>query len=85
MQKPKNWSEQEEKKFQSWYKKQATKTGLNPNPDDKRHYYDYRRAYRAGVEPDPNNHWPSKFKDPNHPRRYIGGIDTITGKKKHKK
>jgi hypothetical protein len=25
---------------------------MDPNPDDPRHYYDYRAAYRAGAEPE---------------------------------
>ncbi|MFH1624611.1 MAG: hypothetical protein ABID54_05570, partial [Pseudomonadota bacterium] len=74
-----------EEDFQKWYKGWASKIGLNPSPDDPRHHYDYRAAYRAGVEPtisseDNKYHWPSQFKAPDHPNRYVGGMDTIMGK-----
>jgi len=35
-------SEEDEKQFQFWYKHWAKKTGINPDPDDPKHYYDYR-------------------------------------------
>jgi len=57
----------------------ARKLNLNPNPDDPKHYYDYRAAYLAGASPDKQGHWPSKFKLPEHPNRFVNGIDTITG------
>jgi N12 class adenine-specific DNA methylase len=73
----------EEAKFQGWYKEQARKTGIDPNPDDPRHKYDYRSAYKSGAEPqigeDGKYHWPSEFKADDHPNRYVDGIDTITG------
>ena len=52
--------------FQSWYQERATKAGINPNPDDPRHKYDYRAAYSAGAEPEispgksPRNTWLSR-------------------------
>lgn len=67
-------------KFKSWYKTHATKLGLNPDPDDPLHYYDYRAAYKAGAAPDEAGHWPSEFKTAEHPNRFVDGIDTITGK-----
>ncbi|MEE9365875.1 MAG: hypothetical protein V3W44_04225 [Dehalococcoidales bacterium] len=75
----------DESAFQEWYAKWAKKTGIDPDPDDPRHKYDYRAAFRAGVEPsisseDNKYHWPSQFKDPDHPNRFVGGIDTISGK-----
>ena len=33
-------SEEDEKQFQFWYKHWAKKTGINPDPDDPKHYYD---------------------------------------------
>jgi len=66
--------------FQGWYGGIADKWGLDPNPDDYRHYYDWRAAYEAGVRaPTEGDHWPSAFKRPGHPNRYVGGVDTITG------
>lgn len=71
-------------KFKRFYAGHAKERGLNPNPDAKEHHYDYRAAYKAGAKPDSSGHWPSKFKEKTHPNRYVGGIDTITGKKKGK-
>jgi hypothetical protein len=71
----------EEQAFQQWYRGWADTAGIDPNPDDPRHQYDYRGAYKSGVSPaiDPSDglyHWPSQFKDPDHPRRFIDGVDT---------
>ena len=74
----------DEQNFQNWYAQISKKTGLHPDPDDPAHEYDYRAAYRAGVEPqiDPTDglyHWPSEFKGPGHPNLVVDGIDTRTG------
>src|SRR3990167_3201722 len=71
----------EERQFQRWYGNQAILLGLNLNPDDPLHRYDYRGAYRAGMGPgyDPGSgemHWPSQFKAENHPNRFVNGVDT---------
>lgn len=66
--------------FRKWYAAQAAKTGINPDPYDPRHHYDYESAYAAGMEPDASGHWPSVYKAPDHPNRFINGVDTITGK-----
>ena len=76
---------QDEAAFQDWYRAWSRITGVNPNPDDPRHFYDNRAAFRAGAIPqiDPTDgryHWPSQFKAPGHPNRFVGGIDTITGR-----
>jgi hypothetical protein len=76
----------EELKFQKWYKSWAKRAGIDPDPDNPLHKYDYRGAYKAGLEPviseeDGLYHWDSQFKDEDHPNRYVGGIDTITGEK----
>ncbi len=68
-----------EPEFQRWYQGHAATLGLNSDPDDPQHFYDYRRAFAAGAGPDPAGHWPSQFKLAGHPNRYVGGIDTITG------
>lgn len=70
----------DESGFQTWYKGHAETQGINPDPDDPKHKYDYRAAYKAGVGPDDTGHWPSEFKDDDHPNRFIDGVDTkITG------
>ena len=69
----------DEEAFQTWYAEKAKKLGIAPNPDDPEHYYDYRSAFIAGVEPGEDNHWPSKFKLAGHPNRFVDGMDTITG------
>lgn len=69
-----------EVQFQKWYASWANKLGLNPNPDDPRHFYDYRAAFRAGAKPDSTGHWPSTYKREGHPNLYIHGMDTRTGK-----
>ncbi len=71
----------EETDFKKWYKDRSNKTGLDPNPDDPLHYYDYRAAYAAGVEPeidpeDGNYHWDSRYKSDDHPNRFVDGWDT---------
>ena len=79
-----NASAEQESAFQDWYAKQAYENGLSPNPDDPEHQYDWRAAHNAGAEgqlaEDGYKHWPSEFKRPDHPNRFIDGIDTITGK-----
>src|SRR5262245_36005176 len=69
----------EESNFRRWYNNYAVRLRLNPDPDDPRHQYDYRSAWKAGAKPDAQGHWPSQFKLPDHPNRYVNGIDTITG------
>lgn len=71
----------EEAEFQDWYAQKSQSSGLNPDPDHPLHYYDFRGAFRAGAEPDPmTGHWDSRFKKPDHPNRFVGGVDTITGR-----
>ena len=69
----------DEAKFQDWYRRYAQQLGLSLNPDDPEHYYDWRAAWQAGATPDRSGHWPSQFKAPGHPNRYVEGMDTITG------
>jgi len=72
---------QDEQSFRKWYAQKAQQLGLDPNPDDPRHHYDYRAAYQSGMEgpTEPGGHWDSRFKDAQHPNRFVGGMDTITG------
>lgn len=72
--------------FQEWYSGYAKRNKLDPNPDDPRHFYDYRAAFRAGAKPsrvdgDRREHLPSKYKLPGHPNQFVDGVDTITGRK----
>lgn len=66
-----------ERAFQSWYGLQAAPLGLDPNPDDPRHFYDYRGAFLHGGEAGPEGHFPSSFKTFDHPNRFVEGLDTI--------
>lgn len=49
----------EENNFQDWKAHMA--------PNDSGHDYDFRGAFKAGIEPAENGHWPDTFKKPNHP------------------
>ena len=74
----------EEATFQQWYADWAARAGINPDPDNPEHQYDYRAAWKAGAEPqiDPTDqryHWPSEFKADDHPNRVVDGVDTKTG------
>jgi hypothetical protein len=44
---------------------------LDPDPDGDLHKYDYRGAFKAGFSPDIDGHFPSKFKDDDHPNRFV--------------
>jgi len=52
-------SSTEEISFQKW----KSQYGPNDSGDD----YDLRGAYKAGLTPNDNGHWPDTFKKPNHP------------------
>lgn len=59
--------------FQRTYKEMATKMGLSLDPNDPKHFYDYRALYRetGKLEPDETGHFPSKYKLPGHPRKIL--------------
>ena len=75
---------EKEKQFQDWYAQWSAKAGLDPDPDNPLHKYDYRGAFNSGLQPEISEdglyHWPSQFKDDDHPNRFVAGIDTKTGK-----
>lgn len=75
---------EEEEAFLGWYRDIAEEMGLNRDPDDPLHKYDYRGAYREGLGPDADGHWPSAFKDDDHPNRFVDDdgnvIDSKSGK-----
>ena len=52
-------SRQEEMLYRVWKTAYA--------PDDAGFDYDYRGAFKAGVAPGEDGHWPDTFKKPNHP------------------
>ena len=65
-------SKEEEQKFKEDYAKYSKATGMNPNPDDPRHHYDYRGLWKeTGKLPDPKEHGDSRFKTEGHPRTYV--------------
>ena len=45
------WKPYQEDDFQRWYGQLSRETGLDPNPDNPEHHYDYRAAYVAGASP----------------------------------
>lgn len=49
----------DEQLFQQWKAKNA--------PEDSGADYDLRGAFKAGLTPGPDGHWPDTFKKPNHP------------------
>lgn len=69
----------QEKIFRGWYAERAQLAGLDPDPDNPLHKYNYRGAFLAGAEPtisatDSLYHWPSAFKDADHPNRFVRGV-----------
>lgn len=65
-------SKEEELTFQIWYSKWAKKLKLNPDPDDPRHFYDYRKAWEEGASPSwqPEHQqyrWPDEYKKEGYP------------------
>jgi len=76
---------EDDPEFQDWYSDVSKRSGISPDPDDPRHYYDYRSAYRAGAELDESKHLPSKFKHDLHPDRFIVGKDLEIYDSKYRK
>lgn len=70
----------EEADFQKWYAGISAQEGIDANPDNPQHFYDYRGAWKAGITPDKTGHWDSRFKLEGHPNLIIDGVDTRTGK-----
>lgn len=63
----------EEKAFRSWYDRYSRSQNLDPNPDAKEHYYDYRTYWKNRTPEQMNNEWklgnhlPDTYKKPGHP------------------
>ena len=71
----KPFAPEEDVEFSHWYSNIAEKSNLSSDPDDPRHYYDYRAAYESGAGLDERKHLPSEFKHDLHPNRFIIGKD----------
>jgi len=71
----------EEEDFQKAYRDMAAKMGLSLDPDDPKHFYNYRALYKdtGSLTPDLSGHFPSKYKKEGHPRTIVNGVNTITG------
>jgi len=74
-------NQQREAEFKKWYAAVAKQQGLDPDPDNPLHFYDYRAAHRSGAMPDKDGHWPSEFKREGHPRLIVNGVNTKTGER----
>jgi hypothetical protein len=61
--------------FSEWYSDIAERSNLSLDPEDPRHYYDYKAAYEAGADLDEGKHLPSRFKHDLHPNRFVIGKD----------
>ena len=72
---------QQERNFQKEYARVAEELGLSTDPDDPRHFYDYRGLFKeeGRLQTGPRKHFPSKFKLEGHPNLVVGGVDTKTG------
>ena len=66
---------EEDAGFLDWYSDVAERANLSSDPEDPRHYYDYKAAYEAGANLDERKHLPSQFKHDLHPDRYIVSKD----------
>ena len=63
----------EEKAFRDWYDRYSRSQNLDPNPDAKEHYYDYRTYWKNRTEQQKNDEWklgnhlPNTYEMPGHP------------------
>ena len=63
----------EEKAFRDWYDRYSRSQNLDPNPDAKEYYYDYRTYWKNRTEQQKNDEWklgnhlPDTYKMPGHP------------------
>lgn len=70
----------EEKAFRDWYDRYSRSQNLDPNPDAKEHYYDYRTYWKNRTEQQKNDEWklgnhlPDTYKMPGHPTFSIESI-----------
>ena len=70
----------EEKAFRDWYDRYSRSQNLDPNPDAKEHYYDYRTYWKNRTPEQMNDEWklgnhlPDTYKMPGHPTFSIESI-----------
>lgn len=70
----------EEKAFRDWYDRYSHSQNLDPNPDAKEHFYDYRTYWKNRTEQQKNDEWklgnhlPDTYKMPGHPTFSIESI-----------
>ena len=63
----------EEKAFRTWYDRYSRSQNLDPNPDAKEHYYDFRTYWKNRTPEQMNDEWklgnhlPDTYKMPGHP------------------
>lgn len=69
-----------EKAFRKDYAALAKKLDIDPDPNDPRHFYNYRAAWTDNNMKAVDGHLPSQYKVTGHPDRFIDGIDTMTGR-----
>ena len=70
--------------FQKEYKTYSSKNKLDPNPDAIEHGYDYRGQWKeGGLNTDESGHLSSKWKNILNSRRFVDGLNTITGKREY--
>lgn len=71
-------SDDEEEKFQEWYKHYSEGWNVNRDPDAEEHYYDYRGFWKAQPEYWPlagwDGHLPDTWKTPGHPTFSVESI-----------
>ena len=65
-----------DKDFHEWYAKLSKDRNLDPNPYDRRHFYDYNALYNSNPAQPTGDHLPSQFKLPGHPRYFLDGVNT---------
>ncbi len=58
---PKDWSEEEERRFRAWHESLAMKLHYDPDPDRQTNPVDFRAAFRANANPDEQGNWPTEF------------------------
>lgn len=69
-----------EKQFRDWYDRYSRSHNLNPNPDAKEHFYDYRSYYKNRTKEQANEEWkldshlPDTYKMPGHPTFSVESI-----------
>ena len=63
---------QEEQQFQAWLQQVSQLAGRDVSKD--LFDYDMRGAFKAGIKPDADMHWPDDWKKPNEPTFSTGSI-----------